>query len=186
MSISNIIAKQASTSPKKKAFIFHHFNRSNDTTEINYEDLYRKSIEGSISLKTYNNQNVCLLFPAGIEFIIAYFSCLYAGVTPVPLATTYLRNNSQALSNIITDCKSPLILTSDNYKNLHSRKLDDIEKISGAKVTTFSNLTTFAAQSDIQVTILTKVLHCCNIPQVQRVNRKVSSYLKITSLQTNK
>lgn len=58
---------------------------------------------------------VLLLYPPGLEFIVAFFACLYAGSIAVPAYPPSKRLSSQTrLHAIIEDCGARLILTDQN------------------------------------------------------------------------
>jgi len=52
-----------------------------------------------------------LAYPAGLEFIIAFFGCMYAGVTAVPVCAPHPRKGNERLAAIAADCDAPLLLT---------------------------------------------------------------------------
>src|SRR6202158_6198003 len=67
-------------------------------------------------LQSYNarGQRALLLYPAGLEFISAFFGCLYAGVTAVPLPPPNTAQPQRALSRfraIANDAQPTVVLT---------------------------------------------------------------------------
>jgi hypothetical protein len=59
-------------------------------------------------------ERALLLYPAGLEFITAFFGCLYAGVIAVPLPPPNLTQPQRSLPRlraIINDCQPSLVLT---------------------------------------------------------------------------
>ncbi|MFO7908125.1 MAG: AMP-binding protein [Planctomycetota bacterium] len=56
-------------------------------------------------------QRVLLMFPPGLEFIEAFFGCMYAGVLAVPMSPPKRRDRSSRVSTIVGDCKATLGLT---------------------------------------------------------------------------
>ena len=52
-----------------------------------------------------------MLFPSGLEFIFAFFGCLYAGVIAVPAYPPRRNQNLGRLKSIIDDCDPSLVLT---------------------------------------------------------------------------
>lgn len=60
---------------------------------------------------------VLLLFEAGLEFIPAFFGCLYAGLVPVPLPPPrldMLAQSWQGLANVAADCQPRIALTTSD------------------------------------------------------------------------
>jgi len=58
------------------------------------------------------SRNVLLAYPPGIEFIVGFFGCLYAGLVPVPVALPHPRKNDERLAAIAADCGAELVLSS--------------------------------------------------------------------------
>lgn len=58
------------------------------------------------------SRNVMLAYPPGLEFIVAFFGCLYAGLTPVPVALPHPRRDNERLGAIAADCGAELVLSS--------------------------------------------------------------------------
>jgi acyl-CoA synthetase (AMP-forming)/AMP-acid ligase II len=58
-----------------------------------------------------------LLFEAGLDFLPAFFGCLYAGLVPVPLPPPRLdlsAQNWQGLANVTADCQPRIALTTSD------------------------------------------------------------------------
>lgn len=56
-------------------------------------------------------ERVLLFYPAGLEYIVGFFSCLYAGITAVPLYPPRKNQSILRLLSVITDAKPAAILT---------------------------------------------------------------------------
>lgn len=56
-------------------------------------------------------KNIIILCPPGIEYIKAFFACMYAGAVPVPAYPPMGGKDIQRVKSIVRDCESPLILT---------------------------------------------------------------------------
>jgi acyl-CoA synthetase (AMP-forming)/AMP-acid ligase II len=56
-------------------------------------------------------QRAILIYPAGLDFIAAFFGCLYACVTPVPCVSRLRPRNTQTLGAIAANCEATLALT---------------------------------------------------------------------------
>jgi acyl-CoA synthetase (AMP-forming)/AMP-acid ligase II len=52
-----------------------------------------------------------LLYPAGLEFITAFFGCLYAGVMATPAYPPRRNQNLSGLQAVVTDAQAPVALT---------------------------------------------------------------------------
>lgn len=58
---------------------------------------------------------ILLLFESGLEFVAAFFGCLYAGLVPVPLPPPHpLAQTWQGLANVTADCQPRAALTTSD------------------------------------------------------------------------
>jgi acyl-CoA synthetase (AMP-forming)/AMP-acid ligase II/alkylation response protein AidB-like acyl-CoA dehydrogenase/acyl carrier protein len=56
-----------------------------------------------------------LLYPAGLEFIVAYFACLRARVVAVPATMSHRRHGSRRLPALLADADPALVLTESGW-----------------------------------------------------------------------
>ena len=56
-------------------------------------------------------KRVLLIFPAGLQFIAAFWGCLYAGAVPVPAYPPRANHNLLRLQAIVADCEASFALT---------------------------------------------------------------------------
>ncbi len=64
-------------------------------------------------------ERVLLLYPSGLDYIAAYFGCLYAGAIAVPMYPPHLRRTTDRLHTIVDDAQATVALTtSDLLPNL--------------------------------------------------------------------
>jgi acyl-CoA synthetase (AMP-forming)/AMP-acid ligase II/alkylation response protein AidB-like acyl-CoA dehydrogenase/acyl carrier protein len=57
-----------------------------------------------------------LLYPAGLEFIVAFLACLRAGVIAVPATLSHRRRGSRRLPGLLADAEPALVLTESGWK----------------------------------------------------------------------
>jgi acyl-CoA synthetase (AMP-forming)/AMP-acid ligase II len=77
-------------------------------------DCQARSIGALLQSHASGGERALLLYPAGLEFISAFFGCLYAGVIAVPLPAPNLAQPQRTLPRlraIISDAKPTLVLT---------------------------------------------------------------------------
>jgi acyl-CoA synthetase (AMP-forming)/AMP-acid ligase II len=80
-------------------------------------DSLARSIGASLQSHRSNGERALLLYPAGLEFIAAFFGCLYAGVIAVPLPppnTAQPQRTLGRLRAIIQDAQPSLVLTTSS------------------------------------------------------------------------
>jgi polyketide synthase PksL len=110
----SILQKKFANSPYKTAFYF--LKEGHDEIAINYFELDQKAKSIATQLIELNliGHRVLLLFPAGLDFIISFLSCLYAGAIAVPVYCPSEHTFEQAktsLNAIAKDAKISVILT---------------------------------------------------------------------------
>ncbi len=72
--------------PHAKAFVFVP-ERGGTHITITFAELHRRALAVAARLEQHNarGERAVLLFPPGLDFIVAFFGCLAAGVIAVPL-----------------------------------------------------------------------------------------------------
>ena len=98
--------------PEQTAYIYLQYGETQEIS-LTYPELHRKAraIAGKLQFLGMSGKRALLLYPPGLEFIIAFFGCLYAGVVAVP--TYPLRRNQKMsrLEAIVADALAEVALT---------------------------------------------------------------------------
>lgn len=114
-SIINVIEKNARLYPEKIAYRFLN-DMLVETSLCSYSDLIKKAknVAGYLIDKSAQGERVLLLFNPGLDFIIAFFACLYANCVPVPCysARVVVKNLKRFLA-IIEDTDARFVLTDE-------------------------------------------------------------------------
>ena len=119
-SLVAILWQRAQNQPDRSAYIFLQ-NGETESGRLTYGELDRQARAIASHLQQWRGERALLLYPSGLEFITAFFGCLYAGVIAVPV---YPPRRSQKLSrllSIVNDAQGKLALTTTSI-------LGDIEK----------------------------------------------------------
>jgi acyl-CoA synthetase (AMP-forming)/AMP-acid ligase II len=104
---------------------------SDDGEELSWTysqlDQRARAIAVTLREETVAGDRAILCFPPGLEFIAAFFGCLYAGVVPVPAPPPHLNRRASRQETMITDCGHPLLLTTvaDNVRLTRRRQPAD-------------------------------------------------------------
>ncbi len=61
-------------------------------------------------------QRALLVYPTSLEFIIAMYACMYAGIIPIPTNPPGMNRSAQRLEAIATDARASLVLTTPEYQ----------------------------------------------------------------------
>ena len=85
-SLVDILRWRAKHQPHRLAYRFLKDGESEEVV-VTYEELDRRAyaIAAMLQATTKTGDRALLLFPAGLNFIAAYFGSLYAGVIAIPL-----------------------------------------------------------------------------------------------------
>ena len=111
-SLVDVLARRAAERPDAKAFVFVP-ERGGAHIHLTFAELHRRAraVAARLAHRTVRGDRAVLLFPPGLEFIVAFFGCLAAGVIAVPLMVprrTAARDSSAA---IIADCSPRIAMT---------------------------------------------------------------------------
>lgn len=115
-SVAELLQRRAAERPTQNAFVFiPESNAANRDGEIawTYAELDRRAraVAAELSRIAAPGERAVLVFPPGLDFIAAFFGCLYAGVLPVPATYPKPRRPSSRLDAIVADCKPLVALT---------------------------------------------------------------------------
>lgn len=115
----NIIQLEAAVSPNKLAFKFVS-DEDGTTNQLTYGVLHQRarSIAAHIQQIAATQSRVILLYPPGLEFIAAFFGCLYAGVIAVPAYPPSNERNTPRIMAIAKNAGASLALTTTS---LHTK-----------------------------------------------------------------
>ncbi len=130
----HLLMDRATSHKNKTAYIFIPDDELSKEEKITYRELHDKAVNLAVELQQQNivSERILLMYPPGLEFIIAFFGCLYAGAIPVPAYQPKLNRSVLRLQTIASDTGAKAALTTKHIiKNLH-HKLDhvpDLKKI---------------------------------------------------------
>ncbi len=75
----DIISYRGQSQPDKLAYIFLQ-NGETESGSLTYGELDKQARAIASHLQSMRGERALLLYPSGLEFITAFFGCLYAGV----------------------------------------------------------------------------------------------------------
>jgi 8-amino-7-oxononanoate synthase len=127
----------------ERAFIYLVDGEAEEV-QLSYRELDRqaRAIGGRLQSLGLTGERALLLYPAGLEFIAAFFGCLYAGVVAVPAYPPRRNRTMERIESIAADAQAKIALTttevlgrvqgvldqSPNLKNMTWLASDQIEK----------------------------------------------------------
>lgn len=120
--LCDILQRRAREQAQELAYVFLD-DDALDEHPITYAELDRqaRAIASRIQTVCKPGDRAILLYPQGLEFIAAFFGCLYAGVIAVPAYPPRAYRNLSRLQAIVEDCQAVLALTTEQLHDaLHS------------------------------------------------------------------
>lgn len=126
--ITELLQEKIARIPHKNVINF--LNPDNSRETYTYQNIHDKAlhIAGVIQEKCAKGSRILLLYPPSADFIIAFWSCIYAGVIPVPAPLPLKKGVfAKHLEMIINNCTPALCLTnSKTYYMLQFNKLENL------------------------------------------------------------
>lgn len=107
----DLLAGQAADQADRTAYAY--LDDRDGITEITFGELDRRArvIAGRLQLELSPGDRALLVYPAGLEFISAFFGCLYAGVIAVPATYPKPKRPMPRLQRIALDCDAHIALS---------------------------------------------------------------------------
>jgi acyl-CoA synthetase (AMP-forming)/AMP-acid ligase II len=80
---------------------------------LTFADLHRRAGSAAAALREQHDrgERVVLLFPSGLEFIVAFMACLHAGLVAVPVGLPRRQQGLEKLAHIVIDSGATAVLT---------------------------------------------------------------------------
>ncbi|MCX7594686.1 MAG: AMP-binding protein, partial [Fischerella sp.] len=112
-SLVELLRWRAIQQPEQKAYSFL-LDGEVEAAYLTYEDLDRQAQSIAVQLQSCgvkNGERGLLLYPPGLEFIAAFFGCLYAGIVAVPAYPPRPNQSLSRLQAIVADAQAAIALT---------------------------------------------------------------------------
>lgn len=135
--LNELLDRRSFQQPQHIAYIFLA-DGENEEYHITYAELAARAKQIAIQIQkvSVGGERVLLLYPPGIDYICAFFGCLYAGVIAVPAYPPRLNRPDPRLQSIAGDCQAKVALTTaailSNIRNrfVHSPELAQLQWLS--------------------------------------------------------
>lgn len=110
--LPEILAGRAADEPDNRAYVFLNEN-GEETAELTYGGLHSRALSVAARLAAHcaPGDRALLMFPQCLDFIVAYFGCLYAQVIAVPVNPPRRNRIQDATRGIVRDCEPTAVLT---------------------------------------------------------------------------
>jgi acyl-CoA synthetase (AMP-forming)/AMP-acid ligase II len=112
VTLADLLLERAHQQPDRLAYTFLQ-NGETETGRLTYQELDRQARAIAAKLQSLNaaGSRVLLIYPPGLEFIAAFFGCLYAGAIAVPAYPPRRNQNMSRLQAILASSQATLALT---------------------------------------------------------------------------
>ncbi|MFN6483917.1 MULTISPECIES: polyketide synthase [unclassified Nostoc] len=123
----DLLCYRALHQPNKLAFTFLQ-NGEMESASLTYQELDRQAQIIAAYLQSFEcvGERALLLYPPGLEFIAAFFGCLYAGVIAVPAYPPKRNQKMSRLEAIVLDSQATVSLTTkEQLTTIENRFLDN-------------------------------------------------------------
>lgn len=128
-SIIDIIRWRAEKQSNKLAYQFNDYSCPSEVEEnvLSYAELDRKSRHIAALLQDLNvyGKPVLIMYPPGLDYIVAYFGCLFAGAIAVPCYSPLNSSMMSTLNKVVKNSGSCHVLTIEEIKDKVWKKIDN-------------------------------------------------------------
>ncbi|MDT3439533.1 fatty acyl-AMP ligase [Pseudofrankia sp. BMG5.37] len=110
--LPDVLRRRATDEPAARAYVFAN-EYLEETAVLTYRDLHTRALAVAEQLRRHcePGDRALLLFPPGLDFIVAYFGCLFAQVIAVPASPPRRNHVQDATYRIVRDCAPAVVLT---------------------------------------------------------------------------
>jgi acyl-CoA synthetase (AMP-forming)/AMP-acid ligase II len=128
-SLAALLARRAESQPDEPAYIFLS-DRGAEEATLTFRQLHNASLALAARLTRIARpeDRAILVFPPGLEFLIAFFGCQIARVIAVPMMVPRRQGARDSSAGIMSNCEPVVALTSPAFatrKDLHARFLSE-------------------------------------------------------------
>ncbi|MEH1934496.1 MAG: condensation domain-containing protein [Nostoc sp.] len=110
--VVDILRHRSSTQSHAQAFIFLEDGETQESTLTYYElDRRSRAIASQLQSLSLSGQRAILLYPPGLDYLSAFFGCLYAGVVAVPAYPPHNQRKTPRIQAISIDAQASIALT---------------------------------------------------------------------------
>ena len=112
-SLVSLLTKRAATQADQRACIFLG-DRGAEEAVLTFRQLHdaAQALAARLADIVRPGDRALLVFPPGLEFMVAFFGCLIAGVIAVPMMMPRRQSTRDSSAVIIADCEPAVVLTS--------------------------------------------------------------------------
>ncbi|UXY15472.1 thioester reductase domain-containing protein [Chitiniphilus purpureus] len=110
--LDDVLSYWADRQPRRKAYTELDANGA-EVDSISYGQLAARAraVAAQLAARATPGQHAILAYPAGIDFIVAFFGCLYAGLAAAPVPLPKRNRPNARLAQMVRAAHAPLLLS---------------------------------------------------------------------------
>lgn len=110
--LPDVLQQRAAEEPGTRAYVFLNEDGA-ESVALTVGELHARALDvaGRLRAVCAPGDRALLMFPQSLDFIVAYFGCLYAGVVAVPVNPPRRNKVQDATRSIVRDCAPAAVLT---------------------------------------------------------------------------
>lgn len=122
-SLVDLLRHRAAAMAEKHVFSFLRGNGEEEETSLTYQalDERARAIAGELQALAPPEERALLLFPPGLDFITAFFGCLYAGIVAVPAPIPNRNRLTTSVEAIFKASRPSLVLSTADHREQAKR-----------------------------------------------------------------
>ena len=166
----DLLGEQADRHRGKMAYGFLA-NGESLSEKLTFDELDTKARAIAVELKqrVSEGERALLLFPSSLDYLSAYFGCLYAGIIAVPVYPPQMGKQLSRIEAVIKDCHPAIFLTTSDILASIQTQMPDLAEIGSSKWLTTEDIT----------------LENANLWQRPDINSETIAFLQYTSGSTS-
>lgn len=125
-SLVDMVQFRARVQPDSDAFVYLEDGVSQEI-HLTYAELDRRcrAIGAWLQQRNLSGERVLLLFPPGLDYITAFYGCVYAGATAVPIYPPRRNRSMHRIQAVAKSCEAALALTTTDVYQRVTELIDE-------------------------------------------------------------
>ncbi|MDQ3804038.1 MAG: fatty acyl-AMP ligase, partial [Acidobacteriota bacterium] len=121
-----LLRRRACQHPERRAYSFLPETEAGEPLSLTYGELDRqaRAIGARLQAAGAVGERALLLYPPGLDYVAAFFGCLYAGVIAVPAYPPQQNRHLSRLQAVAEDASAKIVLTTTSVLDRFAGKLE--------------------------------------------------------------
>jgi acyl-CoA synthetase (AMP-forming)/AMP-acid ligase II len=99
LTLGEVVQRRAEMQPHDAAYTFLSDGETEGRT-VTYSELGHEIQSLAMTLRHWRIRRPLLVYPPGLDFIISFFACIYAGITPIPAGLAHVTRIGRSLARL--------------------------------------------------------------------------------------